>query len=362
MSPQLSAFIPQVSSLIPQVSGLKPQVSSFTPHPLCNPMPKLAYILAASHSGSTLLSMLLGSHPQITTIGEMKLSARAMGDLDRYRCSCGALIRQCEFWQKVPEAMQPRGVDFDLACAGTDYRGVPSRYAQRLLKPMHRGRLTETVRDIALASSAAWRRQLPEIHRRNAALASTVAELAGAQVVVDSSKVGLRLKYLLRNPELDVKVVRLVRDGRAVSLTYMDPADFADAKDPSRRAGGMGGDRKGERLPMAQAAYEWRRCMEEAEHVLRGLDQSRWTELRYEGYCRDPEGALTRLHRFLGVEPGIQPKEFRSVTQHVVGNGMRLDSTSEIRLDQRWREVLTEEQLQTFDAVAGEMNRKYGYL
>lgn len=323
---------------------------------------QLAYVLAASHSGSTLLSMLLGSHPQIATIGEMNLSPQAMGDLDRYRCSCGQFIRQCGFWQRVPEAMRRRGVAFDLACAGTDYRSVQSPYARRLLRPMHRGKTAEGIRDLTLALSPAWRRQLPDIHKRNAALASTVAELAGAQVVVDSSKVGLRLKYLLRNPELDVRVIRLVRDGRAVALTYMDPAGFADASDPSKRAGGTGGDRRDEQLSMHQAAYEWRRCVDEAEHVLRGLDRSRWIEVRYEDYCSDPDAALERIHRFLSVEPGRQPKQFRSVEQHVVGNGMRLDTTSEIRLDERWREVLTEEDLRTFDAVAGQMNRKYGYV
>jgi len=323
---------------------------------------RLAYILAASHSGSTLLSMLLGSHPQIATIGEMNLSPRAMGDLDRYRCSCGQFIRQCAFWQRVSEGMARRGVEFDLACAGTDCRSVQSRYARRLLRPMHRGRAFERIRDVGLSLSPAWRGGLPQIHRRNAALASTVAELAGAQVVVDSSKVGLRLKYLLRNPELDVKVIRLVRDGRAVALTYMDPAGFADAGDPSKRAGGMGGDRAKERLSMSQAAYEWRRCMEEAEHVLQGLDRSRWMEVRYEDYCREPDVTLERLHRFLGVEPGRQPKEFRSVEQHVVGNGMRLDTTSEIRLDERWRSVLSNEQMQTFNSVADKMNRRYGYV
>lgn len=322
---------------------------------------QLAYILAASHSGSTLLSMLLGSHPQIATIGEMNLSPRAMGDLDRYRCSCAQFIRECAFWQRVSEGMARRGVAFDLACAGTDYRSVQSRYTQRLLKPMHRSTALECVRDISLSLSPAWRATLPEIHRRNAALASTVAELAGAQVVVDSSKVGLRLKYLLRNPDLDVKVIRLVRDGRAVALTYMDPAGFADASDPSKRAGGMGGDRAKERLSMSQAAYEWRRCMEEAEHVLQGLDRSRWMEVHYEDYCREPDITLERLHRFLGVEPGRQPKDFRSVEQHVVGNGMRLDTTSEIRLDERWRDTLTEPDLQTFDTVAGGLNRRYGY-
>lgn len=322
---------------------------------------RLAYILAASHSGSTLLSMLLGSHPQIATIGEMKLSAGAMGDLDRYRCSCGEFIQKCGFWRRVKEGMAARGCEFDLAQAGTDYRAIESRYACRLLASSYRGTFLEGLRDTALGLSSAWRRQLPEIHRRNAALASTVSEIAQAQVVIDSSKIGARLKYLLRNPDLDVKVIRLLRDGRAVALTYVDPANFADAKDPHRRAGGMGGDRAQERLAMVQAAYEWRRCTEEAEHVLRGLDRSRWIEVRYEDYCRDPGAVLGRLHEFVGVEPGQQVREFRSVAQHVVGNGMRLDTTSEIRLDERWRQVLTAEQLATFDKVAGTANRRYGY-
>lgn len=325
-------------------------------------MTKLAYILAASHSGSTLLSMLLGSHPQVATIGEMTLSLKAMGDLDRYRCSCGEFIRKCTFWTKVRDGMAKRGCAFDLADAGTDYRSIDSRYVQRLLGPLHRGRLLEGCRDAGLACSPEWRKRLPEIHGRNVALVSTVSELAGAHAVVDSSKIGVRLKYLLRNPELDVKVIRLIRDGRAVALTYMDPAGFADSKDPNKRAGGMGGDREKERLTMAQAAHEWRRCMEEAEHVLRTLDPSQWIEVRYEDYCRDPDATLNRLHQFLGVDPGRQPCRFRDVEQHVVGNGMRLDTTSEIRLDERWKEHLTKADLQVFDQIAGQINRRYGYV
>lgn len=325
-------------------------------------MTKLAYILAASHSGSTLLSMLLGSHPQIATIGEMTLSPKAMGDLDRYRCSCGELIRKCAFWAQVRDGMLKRGCVFDLADAGTDYRAIDSGYVRRLLRPLHRGGLLETCRDAGLVCSSTWRRRLPEIHKRNAALASTISELTGAHVVVDSSKIGVRLKYLLRNPDLDVKVIRLIRDGRAVALTYMDPAGFADSKDPNKRAGGMGGDRAKERLSMTQAAHEWRRCMEEAEHILRTLDPSRWIEIRYEDYCREPDAALSRLHEFLGVDPGRQPRRFRDVEQHVVGNGMRLDATSEIQLDERWKEHLTKSELQVFDRVAGRMNRHCGYV
>ena len=324
-------------------------------------MTQLAYILGASHSGSTLLSMLLGSHPQIATVGELKLSASAMGNISRYRCSCGEFIRQCSFWHKVKEGMDARGYALDIADAGTDYRAVKSRYARRLLGPLHRGVFVEGLRDGALGICPTWRRQLPQIHGRNAALVSTISEITKAEVVIDSSKIAARLKYLLRNPELEVKVIRLIRDGRAVALTYIDPASFADAKDPALRGGSSGGHREDERLLMAQAAHQWRRCIEEAENILRRLDKSQWVEVRYEELCKDTENTLGRLFEFLGLDPGKRARNFRKVEHHIVGNGMRLDSTSQISLDERWKSVLTEEDLRIFDREAGEMNRRYGY-
>jgi len=324
-------------------------------------MAQLAYILAASHSGSTLLSMLLGSHAQIATVGEIKLSASAIGEIDRYRCSCGEFIRKCRFWAKVKEGMAARGHEFDIADAGTDYRAVDSRYARWLLGPLHRGMVLESLRDGALGISPTWRRRLPEIHDSNAALVSTVMEINGAKVVIDSSKIALRLKYLLRNPGLDVKVIRLIRDGRGVALTYMDPARFADAADPALRGGGTGGLREKERLTMAQAAHQWRRCNEEAKHILRCLNKSQWIEVRYEDLCKDTENTMGMLFEFLGVDLGRNHRDFRTVEHHVIGNGMRLDTTSEIRLDERWRQELGEHDLTIFDNVAGQMNRQYGY-
>ena len=324
-------------------------------------MTRLAYILAASHSGSTLLSMLLGSHPQVVTTGEINLSAKAIGSLDRYRCSCGELILECAFWQKVKEGMTARGHVFDLSDASTDFMASDSAYARRLLTPMVRGPWLEGLRDAALSLSPIWRRQIRQIQDRNAAFASTAVDVTGASVVVDSSKIALRLKYLLRNTDLDIKVIRLIRDGRAVALTYMDPAGFADAKDPVRRAGGMGGDRKDQGMQMEQAAYEWRRCVEEAEQVLRTLSPSQWIEVRYEAYCSRPDETLSRICQFLEIEPGKLPNSFRNVEQHVVGNGMRLDTTSEIQLDERWQSTLSKRDLAKFTRIAGDMNQRYGY-
>jgi hypothetical protein len=322
---------------------------------------KLVYILSASHSGSTLLSMLLNSHPEIVTTGELKLSSRAIGDVTRYRCSCGKFINQCSFWQKIKEGMSQRGYEFEIAYAGMDYNDMDSKYIRRLLRPLHRGLLLENLRDCALKISPVWRKQFPEIQKRNAALISTILEAAGALVLVDSSKTDLRLKYLLRNPELDIKVIHLIRDGRGVALTYMNPTDFADARKPGLRAGGTGGNRDSERLTIAQAAYEWRRSNEAAEKVLHRVEKSRQIEIRYEQLCRDTENTLTRLFKFIGLKTLVKTKDFRTVEHHVIGNGMRLDDTSEINLDERWNSVLTKQELKIFNQVAGAINRKLGY-
>ncbi len=322
-------------------------------------MATLAYILAASHSGSTLLAMLLGSHPDVCTVGELK--ATSLGDPERYRCSCGARIRECAFWRDLAHGMAARGFDFDVTRAATHITAGANGYHMALLRPLVRGPLLEMVRDAALALSPSWTRHLDRFHDINRALVDTLARQTGARVVVDSSKVGIRLKYLLRDPALDVRVVRLVRDGRAVSLTYTDPVNYADARDPTRRAGGEGGSRDEERLSVAKAAREWRRSNEEADAVLRRVDAARQITISYEALCRDTSATLASIWRFLGVTPRELSESWRQRPHHVIGNGMRFDTDSEVRLDDRWRTALGPDALAAFDAEAGALNRRFGY-
>jgi len=297
----------------------------------------LIYIMAASHSGSTLLTMLLGGHPQVCTVGELK--ATDLGDVETYKCSCREPIKQCPFWNAVSEGMAKRGIDFQITNAGTDYRSNGSGYTRRLLQPLHRGPLLEAVRGAALWLSPTWRRRLPEIQARNAALAETVCELCGAQAVVDSSKIANRLKYLLRNPALRVKVIRLIRDGRGAALAYI----------------------RERRDTIEQAATEWRRSNEEAENLLAGIDPSICIEARYEDLCADPKGTLKRLYEFIGVNSDELNCDFRSYEHHVVGNYMRLGSSHEIKLDEEWRTLFTADQIARFDRISGALNRRYGY-
>ena len=82
--------------------------------------------------------------------------------------------------------------------------------------------------------------------------------------------------------------------------------------------------------------------------------------MRYEALCADASAALRPALECIGVDPAA-PIALKGSAHHVVGNGMRLDSTREIRLDERWKTALTADDLAAFDAVAGDYNRKMGY-
>jgi len=321
-------------------------------------MTRLVYVLSASHSGSTLLSMLLNAHPGVVTAGELK--AECFGDLDRYRCSCHDLLKECTFWRSVADLMNARGHDFSITNARTHFGTMDSAWVRRLIRPLVRDVFTEAMRDLALSLSPVWRRGLPQMLRRSADLVHCVAEVAGAEVVVESSKVGLRLKYLAQCEDLDLHVIRLIRDGRAVALTYMRPDEFADARDAKLRGGGTGVNLD-TRLSMDEAAREWRRSNEEAEALLQQLPGVRVMQVHYESLCNSPLDTVNSVFSELGLQSVTSLDNFKALPHHVIGNGMRLDTDNRVVLDDRWRSALAAPELSTFARVAGDLNSRYGY-
>jgi hypothetical protein len=298
----------------------------------------LAYILAASYSGSTLLAMLLGCQQDAITVGEMRVPS--LSDPDSYLCSCGEQIKKCQFWNDVSEGMAQRGIPgFDITDAQLSIHYAKSSYLRRLLDPLPRGAFLEMVRTIGLSLSPEWRGHLRNVHQRNSTLVEVLKEITGTKVVVDSSKIAVHLRYLLKAPALKTKVIWLVRDGRAVSNSMLGHGTKT----------------------MADAALSWRRNNEGAERVLSEMPSSQWMFLKYEDFCKQPEETLRGLCKFLGMDASNVVLDFRAKQQHVLGNDMRLKSGSEIRADERWRTKLSKEDLAVFEAVAGDLNKKYGY-
>jgi hypothetical protein len=293
------------------------------------------------YSGSTLLTFLLSTHPQIATIGELGIAPRAKADLrpEDYLCSCRAPVRDCGFWQRVSQEMNERGHPFDIWDADLDFRARDGGIADVLLRAVQRGPVLETARTAGLRLVPGARREMDRIVSRIGTLAEIVAGIKGCEVFLDSSKRPERATLMQRSGEFDLRVIHLVRDGRAVSWSSMKHL-------------GIGPE---------DAARSWLADNQASENARRYFPADHWMTLRYEDLCADPDGTLARIHGFSGIPSRNGFHNFRAVDHHIIGNQMRLSSTSEIRLDESWKTALTPEQLATIDRLVAPLNRRYGY-
>jgi hypothetical protein len=176
---------------------------------------------------------------------------------------------------------------------------------------------------------------------RNEAFVHSVLEITGKQVFVDTTKRVRRFKYLSKYSNLDVRVVFLIRDARGSVASQM---------------------RHFEGMSASEAARAWAKGLSGIERIWKQIPAQKRTILRYEDLCRDPQATLQGLYRFFDVDPGYVIDDLGSLPpHHIVGNAARMRSISNIRLDERWKRVLSSDQLDVIQQIAGSLNQSFGY-
>jgi hypothetical protein len=301
--------------------------------------PVFVSVQTSAYSGATLLAFLLGAHPEIATIGEMN-GLIASEDPEVYLCSCGQRIKECEFWQSVRIDMRDQGFEFDVARFGMAFILGGPRLIQRLRIGSFRNNTLDSIRDMVFHTWPGERGRLKALVARNEAFVKAVLAVTGKHVFVDTSKDRLRAKSLRKFSGLDVRAIHLVRDVRGVVASQL---------------------RRGESVDAGESAWQWARLHQRLQIALRAWPKENHIRIRYEDLCQDPQRTLEQLYNFCGVDSKAKVVDFRRVPQHIVGNPMRLTSLSEVSLDERWRSMLTDDQLKEIDLVAGSLSRRFGY-
>lgn len=303
--------------------------------------PVFVSLISHSYSGSTLLAILLGAHPEIATVGEMNGVNSARVDISRYRCSCGQLLTECRFWRTIQQNMQDRGFEFEFADFGT--RFIPSRRSlgDRLQWGSLGSNALESMRDSIAQIWPGHRERLNRLVARNEAFVEAVLEVMGKRVFVDTSKSPLRFRYLSRFSALDVRVVHLVRDVRGTVASTL---------------------RRNKDMSVHQAARGWVTTNLGIERLLRTFKSESKMTLMYEEFCQDPGASLGDLCRFFGVDSSIDLLDLQAIPEHhIIGNTIRERPISIINLDQRWKGELDPEQLKIINRIAGHLDSRYSY-
>lgn len=265
----------------------------------------LAYIAGAGHCGSTLLNLLLNAHSQVLGLSEVS----SIGDHFKEQ---NEILRE-PFWlavgRRYEEATALTFSDLELAA-------LP---AAQILR-----------------SNTA---DIEEFARPNRALLDCLALESGASVLVDASKSWQRLALLSKSRDFDLRVIHMLRDGRAVYNSY----------------------RRKYRRPVF-ALTKWPRFTVAALLLRRGFPASTWLDLRYEDLATNPELSLAGVCTFLGLE--FEPAMLRYREQPNLGlggNRMADRSDQSIKLDETWRTELSSRQRLVFGLFFGWLNRLLGY-
>jgi hypothetical protein len=237
--------------------------------------------------------------------------------------------------------MARRGFRFQTRCFDTRFILDGPKIAQYLRYGSLRLRALNSLRDSILFTWPVDKRKLQALVTRNVALVESVLEVTGKTVFVDTSKDPLRLKSLHRLSNLDVRAIHLVRDIRGVAASQLRRDAVSTA---------------------SQAARQWVRLHRRLEDNLALLPRDKTTTLRYEDLCHNARGTTEQLYAFCSVATAASFPDVRTNAHHIVGNPMRLQPVSEIRLDERWKQELSEDQLHEIEEIAGKVGRRHGYF
>jgi len=302
---------------------------------------KLVYILSPSFSGSTLLTLLLAQHPKIATIGELK--ATAMGDIESYQCSCGSPLLECEFWKTLQSRLHGKKMKFALDDFHTHFTSSNVVW-NRIMGAQVRGKWFELLRSFLLEHTPCLKREYQNRLLHNWVFAQTVTDIMKRPMFLDGSKDVNRLKYLLGDDRWDIRVLEIIRDGRAQSN--------------SRRS-------KNRRFipSFKHAVKEWRSTIKQMAMVTKQLPSEQIYSMSYETLCEKTSEVLTEICEFLEIEPlGFDWSniDLKKTEHHILGNNMRTKTHIKISLDSNWKSEVTQEELGIFESLAGELNRNLG--
>jgi len=309
----------------------------------------LVYIASDNRSGSTLLDRLLGQHTMIISIGELlnlnsHVKKEGIGKTWQWRCTCGAEFKSCRFWSKIIELYEEKEHE--------DFSQVETKI------PRTKNRVTDLITSLLIffisSFSTLAKMRFNITNRANSSISENcykildcITQVAGKNVVVDSSKTPEQLCALLsnRNKNYQIKVIHLIRDGRAVCYSKVNRAK-----------------QNGLRLSYANAVISWVKVNVKILNLKLFFPDVDFAIIRYEELCTDTKAVMSKIMKKLGL-----PFENHLVTlykresHNIGGSPHRFSDNTRIRLDERWKSKRSKKSEFIFFLLGGFLNKKFGY-
>jgi hypothetical protein len=304
-------------------------------------MNKVVSIFSAGHSGSTLLALILGAHTRSFYVGEFHALPRWISENND--CGCGKIVRDCSFWNEIRNQYNSKyNLDFFKHPKKLKIYEIYDRSrARRLVRKVIRG---VTFYELGMRSQNKPIRSKIKLWDRIAVntmnIFQLISDYSHKDVIVDSTKSHLRTYSLYNHYPNIVKVIVLVRDGRAVSHSYKKRNIFS----------------------FNDAAKKWKKTYDRGLKILSRLPKQDVLIVKYEHLCSHPTDEIQRIVKYLELQYEERMLDFsQGISHSIAGNDMKWSSKPTIELNENWKNDISKSELKDFDNIAGELNHNFGY-
>lgn len=244
---------------------------------------QLIYILSDERSGSTALDYVLSTHPDLMTVGELRLlnhfyNKKGKSRLAKWRCTCGVNVSECPFWDEV--------LGHTIQTTGGIAQDVTTMV----------GEAGESCNILAVYDS------IYALHEKS---------------IIDSSKHLRQLEYIVAHSTgWDIRIIHLTRD----------PVGVVESKIKwSRKLNGSSRSKY-------NYLVKWFFRQLRTKHFLKSIDSRMWTSIRYEDFILGSDGCLSHISEFIGLQNKFKIERNLSDLHTIAGTPTKVYQ-SQFRLD-----------------------------
>jgi hypothetical protein len=308
------------------------------------PKIKVLYIGGFGRSGSTLIDMMFGKVPGFFPAGELRWIWTRCFEQNQLTAE-GVPFRESPFWTKV----------INKAYGGFDRVDLPR--VLYLRNQVDRIRYIPQMRDPSRRTDE-FRKDFNEFTAILDKLYQAIYEVSGAEILVDSSKYP-PYGYLLNAMDyLEVYMLHLVRDSRAVAYSWQRTKVRPEIHWQKQSMPKFG---------VVRSSRNWMSNNYLCERF-NTIDPKRYLLMRYEDFVQAPQENFKKILEFVGKGDAdisfLEGGKFEPVPiQSVAGNPIRFEKKEiVIRSDTEWQKQMPDAEQALVTAMTSPLLWHYGYL
>lgn len=272
---------------------------------------KVVYIGGIEHCGSTFLGVILDQHPSLICVGELSLTPEVgWAGNSNDSCSCGKYITECGFWNNVKIFREGHSL-FD----NKSLIRIMNRFDRNLALPkVILNRLIRT-------------RKFSDYLTSNEELFYSISKTSRKSGVVDTSKRVSRGMALSLSKQIDLRVIHLVRDSRAVAFS-------------------SGNEKRKIKVKWWVSAIRWSLINLALMSIKNIFGKDRLMLVKYEDLLSNPLDIISSIGKFVDIDLNsiaqkVSNKELLRIRHLAVGN-IFLEKTNQIRINtqENWRDKM----------------------